>query len=214
METPKTKICSLCKESKPLEAFGKNHTLKDGKMSACKACISIKNKAKYAKFKAKYAPMFAAYRANNREKNITYAKVYRKNKRHKTPASARSLTLAKLRYRARKLHLPDTWTQEQLTFMLDYWHHACAVCGNPKGLFWTLAHDHWIAITSPDCPGTVATNMIPLCHGDGGCNNSKKATDPHEWLLRRFGPKKAAKIEKAIAVYFAQVALVFADQAS
>src|SRR5262245_36706706 len=73
--------------------------------------------------------------------------------------------------RARKRNLPDTFTIEERQFMLEYWHHACAICGNQDGFFWTLADDHWICITSPDCPGTVAENMIPLCHGKGGCNN-------------------------------------------
>src|SRR5262245_54364387 len=72
--------------------------------------------------------------------------------------------------RARKRSTPDTWTADQQAFMESYWHNACAVCGNPKGLFWTLAHDHWIPLNSPTCPGTIATNMIPLCHGTGGCN--------------------------------------------
>jgi hypothetical protein len=118
------------------------------------------------------------------------------------------------RRRARKQNLPDTWTAEQVDFMLDYWGHSCAACGNPKGLFWTLAYDHFIPLASPDCPGTIATNMIPLCHGRSSCNNSKRSSEAHAWLLRRFGPKKAAKIEKAIATYFAQVALVFTDQPS
>jgi len=113
--------------------------------------------------------------------------------------------------RARKRQVPNTWTHEQLAFMLDYWKHACAICGNPQGLFWTLANDHWVPLASPECPGTIATNMIPLCHGNGGCNNSKYYSEPRAWLIRRFGTKKAAKIEKTIYAYFAQVAHVFAD---
>ena len=208
-DTPQTKICTQCTAKKSLDDFGKNHTLKDGKMSACKACHKLKNKANYLKSKAKWAPVYAAYRTNNRKKNAAYAKDYRKKGKHKTPAAITGRVLIKHRYRARKLQLPDTWTKEQLAFMLNYWKHACAVCGNPKGLFWTLAHDHWIPISSPDCPGTIATNMIPLCHGDGGCNNSKQDADPHTWLLRRFEDKKSAKIEKAIATYFARVAQAF-----
>ena len=110
------------------------------------------------------------------------------------------------RRNARKRKLPDTWTIEQQTFMLEYWHNACAICGNQKSLLWTLASDHWIPFNAPNCPGTVATNMIPLCHGNQGCNNSKGYSEPHGWLVHRFGPKKAATIEKAIATYFAIVA--------
>ena len=109
------------------------------------------------------------------------------------------------RRRAKKLLLPDTWTPEQCQFMHAYWQHSCAVCGNQSGFFWRLANDHWIPLTSDNCPGTVADNMIPLCHGQGGCNNSKHDTEPHAWLLARYGKQKTAKIEKAIAAYFTEV---------
>ncbi len=113
------------------------------------------------------------------------------------------------RRRARKQNLPGTWTAKEQEFMRLYWHDSCAVCGNQRGLFWTLAHDHWIPLASSHCPGTVATNMLPLCHGEGGCNNSKNKTEPHVWLVRRYGTKKAAVIEKRIATYFALVSTTF-----
>ena len=106
---------------------------------------------------------------------------------------------------ARKRGLPATLIPTEHRFMLEYWGYACAVCGNQQGFLWTLADDHWIPITATACPGTVATNMIPLCHGRGGCNNSKGNSNPHAWLVRRFGSRKAAKIEAAIAAYFAIV---------
>jgi len=48
--------------------------------------------------------------------------------------------------------------------------------------------------------------MIPLCHGLGGCNNSKSDKDPEPWLTKRFGKRKAAVILKRIHAYFALVA--------
>jgi hypothetical protein len=48
--------------------------------------------------------------------------------------------------------------------------------------------------------------MIPLCHGVGGCNNSKKDKDPETWLIARVGKRKAATILKRIRAYFALVA--------
>jgi hypothetical protein len=211
MKLPQEKPCSLCKQWKPLDQFSKNHTLKDGKNSACKACIKLKNQANYVKYKERYAPVYAAYRARTREKTVLYGRAYRKAKKHKALPSYKNRRVIKHRYRARKLQLPDTWTEEQLAFMLDYWHHACAICGNPKGLFWTLAYDHWKPIAAPNCPGTTAINMIPLCHGPGGCNNSKGHREPRTWLIERYGPRKAAKIEHAIATYFAAVALAFPE---
>jgi hypothetical protein len=106
------------------------------------------------------------------------------------------------RRRARKRHLPDTFTSTEYAFMLHYWKYACAVCGNQDSLFWKLALDHVIALSSPHCPGTIATNMLPLCQGIGGCNNSKNNKDLHTWLLSRYPTRKVAQIEKAITVYF------------
>jgi hypothetical protein len=118
------------------------------------------------------------------------------------------------RRRAREQALPNTWTQVERAFMFSYWHHACAVCGNEEGFFWSLAVDHWIPLISPASPGTVAINMVVLCHGQGGCNNLKRGRDPHDWLVERYGVKKAARIEKAIATYFAIVAERFGHAAT
>lgn len=94
--------------------------------------------------------------------------------------------------------------------MLAYWHHACAICGNEEGVYWTLAYDHFIPLASPACPGTTAGNMLPLCHtrraaplGTPCCNNAKSSKDPHVWLVERYGARKAAQIERRIAAYFA-----------
>lgn len=109
------------------------------------------------------------------------------------------------RRRARKRGLPDTFTLAERQFMLEYWQHACAICGNQDGFFWTLADDHWDALSSPTCPGTIAENMIPLCDGQGGCNTSKNNRGPKAWLLSRYTPAQTKRILKAIEAYFALV---------
>lgn len=110
------------------------------------------------------------------------------------------------RRRARIRNLPSTFNVQDEQRMFDYFEHRCAVCGKPRGLWHTLALDHWIPISSPDCPGTIPTNIVPLCHavndGQGGCNNSKLNRDPHKWLVSEFGKAKAAKIEARIQAYF------------
>lgn len=158
----------------------------------------------YARWSAENAEHLAEYQGAHREETRARGRKWTRDFPEKNAAK-------EARRRAKKANLPDTWTQEQLTFMLTYWQQSCAACGNMRGLLWTLAHDHWIPINSPDCPGTVATNMIPLCHGNGGCNNSKNDTEPHVWLLKRFGTKKAAKIKEAIAQYFQEVAHAFPE---
>jgi hypothetical protein len=106
---------------------------------------------------------------------------------------------------ARKHNLPNMFTPDDYAFMLHYWDNSCAICGNRDGLFWKMALDHVIPLSSPACPGTIATNMLPLCHGTGGCNNSKYNKDLHTWLHSRYPSRKVAQIEKAIGVYFALV---------
>jgi hypothetical protein len=113
------------------------------------------------------------------------------------------------RRRARKEGLPDTFNAKQEAFMMLYWQNACAICGNQAGFFWKIVADHWEPLTSPDCPGTVVHNMIPLCHGQGGCNNSKHHTKPKPWLEKHFGLTKAAAILRKIDAYFALVAQHF-----
>jgi hypothetical protein len=44
--------------------------------------------------------------------------------------------------------------------------------------------------------------MVPLCHGIDGCNNTKGAKPPDEWLIERYGKRKAAAILRRIAAFF------------
>ncbi len=105
-------------------------------------------------------------------------------------------------YVIRKRGLPDTFTQQDWERALEYWNHRCAVCGRPRGLWHTLAADHWIPLTAPDCPGTVPTNIVPLCHGEVGCNNSKGKKMPDAWLEERLGQKAGFQKGVEIDAYF------------
>jgi ribosomal protein L37AE/L43A len=105
-------------------------------------------------------------------------------------------------YVVRKRSLPHTFTQQDWERALEYWGYRCAVCGRPRGLWHTLAADHWIPLTHQDCPGTVATNIIPLCHGEGGCNNSKGKKMPDAWLEERLGAKQGFQKGVEIDAYF------------
>lgn len=110
------------------------------------------------------------------------------------------------RRRARVRSLPNTLTTAEWTHCLDYFNHRCAVCGRPVGLWHVIAADHWIPVSHPECPGTVVSNMIPLCHarrdGEGGCNNLKLNKSPEQWLIQDYGRRKAAEILKRIQAYF------------
>jgi hypothetical protein len=145
---------------------------------------------------------FRAYRESHKAEIAANSRQYYKNNIEKDRVRQHNR-------RARQAALPDTWNVEQQRFMLEYWQHRCAVCGNQEGLFWTLAYDHWIPLHSSDCPGTISTNMLPLCHGRDGCNNRKKNANAHDFLTRYFSSKKVIHIEQAIATYFALVAQTF-----
>lgn len=103
---------------------------------------------------------------------------------------------------ARKRNLPNTFTRSDWKHAVNYFGGCCAVCNRPVGLWHTLAADHWIPLSSPDCPGTIPTNIVPLCHGVDGCNNAKNDKPAAEWLTDTFGARKAKKILARIQTYF------------
>jgi hypothetical protein len=142
------------------------------------------------------------WRYNNQER-VRYLRIISQAKRHALNPEARRIY--KQRYQARKRNLPENITMKEWRFALDYFGGRCAVCGRPPGLFHTLAMDHWIPLNSPDCPGTIPTNLLPLCHGVNGCNNSKRDLEPLSWLNEQFGKRKACQIWKRILIYFSSL---------
>lgn len=126
--------------------------------------------------------------------------IYRKNYRQ-SPSGRIKRKANDERRRALKRQLPAEFTANDWNNALTYFHDCCAVCERPPGLWHTLAMDHWIPLSSPECPGTIPTNIVPLCHGVDGCNNSKHNSDPHNWLIRKFGKSKSKKIEERIVTY-------------
>ncbi len=137
----------------------------------------------------------ARYNQIHREEKRLWALEYYKN----NPQKAKMKIHRRL---ARKRNLPSTLTSDQWERCLSYFDHKCAVCSRSIGFWHTLAADHWIPLASPNCLGTVVENMIPLCHGSGGCNNSKGAKDAILWLTEKFGKKKAKQILNRINAYF------------
>jgi ribosomal protein L37AE/L43A len=123
-----------------------------------------------------------------------------KNSNNSDPSALKARPLRA--YVVRKRELPHTFTEQDWQRALEYWEYTCAVCGRPRGLWHTLAADHWIPLTDPDCPGTVPTNIVPLCHGESGCNNSKRAKSPQAWLEAKLGPKQAFQKMLEIDAYF------------
>lgn len=107
--------------------------------------------------------------------------------------------------RKRMRLLPNTFTGHEWQRCLEYFNGCCAVCGKQlRDLFATHkpSADHWIPLVSAECPGTVAGNIVPLCHGQKGCNNRKHHKLPEQWLTETYGKRKAAEILRRITAYF------------
>lgn len=223
--------CSNCGISKPAtrEYFALNRTAKSGLSSKCRECrkqylrefrrkpeqiiaekeyrqrpeIKLKKNLYYKSDQGKEATR--RYRKTS-SKHKAYVQSQKYSEMQRTYArSDRGKQKARLnsgRRRARQIGKPDSFTMHDWQIALDYFDHRCAVCGRPIGLWHNLAQDHWIPISNPDCPGTIPTNIVPLCQGQGGCNNSKNNNEAFNWLINKFGKRKAARIMKRIQGYF------------
>jgi hypothetical protein len=145
--------------------------------------------------------------ARSRESRKDIRRVRREEQREQLRAYYRDYSkspvgkAAKHRRKARKRALLSSFTGKDWQSSLNFFGGCCAVCGRQPGLWHTIAADHWIPLASSDCPGTVPWNIVPLCHGNGGCNNSKQDKSPRDWLIDRFGKRKGRAILQRIEVY-------------
>lgn len=118
--------------------------------------------------------------------------------KEKYPEHARAhMRAIKARRKARKAALPDTFTKAQWDYTVTWW-GGCAYCGDELPAS-KLTLDHVIPLSSPDCPGTIAENILPACPH---CNSSKKTMPMGEFLERRFGQSHAAKRLAMIILFF------------
>jgi hypothetical protein len=158
-----------------------------------------KEKAQRLKWEHAHAQERREYNRRWRERNIEHVTRRMRDWQRNNPSLVR---INSQRHRTRKRHLPLRFTVEDWRRCLEYFNHRCASCGRPQGLWHTLAQDHWIPLVSPDCPGTVPWNIIPLCHGDGGCNNTKGGKDPLRWIQETFEYSKGQEITSRVEAYF------------
>lgn len=214
-------------------------TCKDCNKAYCKAwrnankahCLAYDKGYREEHIEQRHAGWEAWYAAN-RELSLASHKKYRKthkeqrqaswqvwyaaNKEHQRQRSKRYNTDNKRKKahwqskrKARRKQLPVTFTHEEEQFCRQYFSFACAVCNREEAFDAVIGIDHWIPLSSPACPGSTATNLIPLCHGERGCNNAKGKKDPKTWLIARVGTRKAADIIRKIEAYFVVVRLQF-----
>lgn len=101
---------------------------------------------------------------------------------------------------ALKRNLPSGFSTDDWSRSLQFFHSVCAYCGNPPSMFDQyniLQEDHFVPL-SKGGPYTT-DNILPACQT---CNLSKHNFDPCDWLVSRFGTRKAKQILKRIQEYF------------
>lgn len=146
------------------------------------------------------------YRACNPEKSRTSKHTWVSNNLDKMRASRQrwddknpnALLIKGQRRRARVHGLLDTLTTAQWQLALNYWKRRCAYCGAVG----KLTIDHYIPVNNPNCPGTVAANVVPAC---SVCNSSKGDNNACAWMRWKFGEEKAREIQTRIQTYFYSV---------
>ena len=212
-----------------LEYFAKDHA---SLRADCRVCMRVA-KGKYRERNREALRVESrTYRADNREKisetqhryyEVNHANLSQKHAEYRAEHrdSMRKATsdwyrdnkerarVISSRKRARRRGLPNTLASSDWQNAIDYFNGCCAVCGRQLyDLMGTHkpAADHWIPLSSPDCPGTVVGNMLPLCHGENGCNNRKSKRAPLEFLETEFGKRRAKQILARINAYFEWVA--------
>ncbi len=218
------RYCKACQQTYPLTDEYFQLGTHSGRYY-CKRCVQESKRIWAERNRNHVHNYFQQYRQSHRERDQENARHYRENNRDKIRATNRKYYHAhkheyqqarrmrsarypylrvaeKQRRRARQQALPCGFTRDDWRKCLDYWDNRCAACGRPKGLWHTIAADHWIPLSNPDCPGTIPTNIIPLCHGVDGCNNSKASHDPTQWLIDHFGKRKAQDILARVEAYF------------
>lgn len=225
------KCCSKCRETKSLLDFRRWKNNQDGHQDNCKTCGHVKyNPQKAHEYYSVHKE--SAARARKRWAMAHPDKIRQANARYKEKARAaygiykrkegtgtsqtgeasrnwkrahpKERKIERLRRRTITSALPCDFRIEDWQRALDYWHGCCAICGRQQGIWHKIAADHWIPISDPrpSNPGAVPWNILPLCHGIDGCNNSKGNKDPIKWLNARLGPRKAKAKLREIEAFF------------
>lgn len=194
-----TKRCSKCERVLPAipENFRPRARYTYGVIGVCRDCERLgfevtRKTQEYIDYQREYRKTYVKP-PKTRQRQRDYNKEYLKN-------NPDVFTEKEQRRRAKKNKLPASFTIDDWDRCVAYFNGCCAVCGRPPGLWHTLAQDHWIPVVKGG--GYTTSNIVPLCHGIDGCNNSKKAKDANEWLLERFGKRKANNIAHRIESYF------------
>lgn len=206
--------CTVCREAKPETREFFAWRRRDGFDANCKVCKNKKRNDYHAlhpeKQRARSKRFSDTHREHERERSQKYRETYPEKDRASKKAYAQNhpekglvwrennrhiLKAISQRRRAREKQLPNTFTAQDYNRMMEYWGYSCAISGETE----RLQIDHWIALTDPNCPGTVPGNMIPL---QAKLNNSKHNKPAEHWLKSRYGELLAKNILDRVNAYF------------
>lgn len=123
-----TKICTLCKQEKPMGDFYKDAAQRDGIHSQCNLCMSAYKKQHQKNNQIKYNEYARKYRKNNPEKSKDSQRRYRENHADKILNSS-----FKHRFNI---------TLDDYNKMLTDQNGVCAICGETNKTGARLAVDH------------------------------------------------------------------------
>lgn len=176
-----------------LREYGKRRRLEQPEI------VRTKKREEYARNIDRYRKWRKEYYEKTRYEAIESAKQWRERLTGDKKKQYNRVKLVSTERRlARKKGLPDDFTVEDEKNALEYFEYRCAVCGRQFGNGFVLALDHWIPLDHATCPGTIPSNIVPLCHAragySGGCNNSKSFKMPLDWLRDRFDETTAITI--------------------
>jgi 5-methylcytosine-specific restriction endonuclease McrA len=153
------KICTQCRQQKPLDDFHKDKKMSDGRSSWCKLC----KKAYYQ-----------AYHIDRYHGEPGYAKVRIQavtTWRRTNPEQARSVAkVGAQKYRSRLAGLEGSWTSQEWEQVKKIQDYTCLDCGRKEPDI-TLTADHVIPISKLGSSNWIE-NIQGLC---GPCNSRKGA---------------------------------------
>jgi len=169
------KRCSKCKKGKPLTEFYNEARNKDGKRSECKVCQYIKIKEWNDKNKEWRKIRDAEYQRQNyykgkrREYNRKWNQdnkdyVKKRNKEYRMK-NKEAFVLRTAKYRARKLELEATLTNEQWQSIKLLFRNKCIYCGKRTK---SLEREHVVPVSSSGA--FILQNIVPACRS---CNAHK-----------------------------------------
>lgn len=161
------KRCTKCGMESPanVEHFPPRKAMADGLKSNCRLCE--RERARERQEKRRHDPIL-------REKLLAEKDRYRRSERGRKRKREQSF-IDNHKRRERRQKVPWRWTEEDWRKCKQAWSNRCAYCGAAAD----LTQDHFIPLSAPNCPGTIPSNMLPVCLR---CNTSKQHRSPYIWL--------------------------------